>query len=338
MTPADIHTSIESPQAPQKRKRSSSVDDSGSEAPSNRPSKNVRHESLSRALSDHANETTAPTHTVNHAMVREQPQQAPPVDVSASTIFNAATQTAPQQTPAATKPLHEMPERAERYLTTYSTFEGVEWKNPDKFCLKPAFWQRWQPHDYVNLAEHIRYQFDPRPFARASGKPFEEINLIVNRLIANPLYESGEAMKRGQKGIDEIMANMKKWATPTRPWGKDAVKGELDSVASSSTVRLILENGSLKYLGSHELTPVDTKYLDQTLSEGDWMLFYGKTEAAYENMKGGEVGKNEGNVPSKGDEILARYEALKNSTRNVIEDRVEGEEGEEELLMWASRA
>lgn len=188
------------------------------------------------------------------------------------------------------KALYDLKELSPRYHTTYST----EFKNPEKFSIKPAFYIRWKAHDYINLAEHMRYQFNPIPFAREADKPVQEVDLIAARLVFNPLYDASEAMKRGEEGMKQILATFKKSATPSRVWADKTVKGELDGIKTGGSLRLVLKDGSLKYLTFDELDATDTKYLDRTLSKGDWMLFYGRDEEAHDEMtsKVEEAAKN----------------------------------------------
>lgn len=160
---------------------------------------------------------------------------------------------------ARNKVLHDLPELAPRFHTIFSTEKQVEYKNPDKFSIKPAFFIRWQPHDYINLAEHMRWQFGPVPFARESHKPVEEVSLIASRLVFNPLYKASEAMKRGELAREQVLGLFKTWATPSRVWAGNNVKGELDGITAGGLLRLILEDGSLKHIKLDELDPADRK-------------------------------------------------------------------------------
>ncbi|KAF2164670.1 hypothetical protein M409DRAFT_25064 [Zasmidium cellare ATCC 36951] len=254
-----------------------------------------------------------------HKRPRTGSPAASPADQLADTTAGATASTeAPRidRTITRKSALDKMKQRAPRYLTTWSSEEGVEFKNPDKFCIKPPFYIRWQPHDYINLAEHIRYQFDPIPFARAADKPVEEVNIIAARLICNPLYDAGEAMKRGQEGIDEIKAAFRASATPSRPWANRTIKGELDAIKTGGELRVICDDGSLEEIGVDQLDVTDTKYLDSTLSKGDWMLFYGRSEEAYDEM----MGKNEG--------VKKNGEAKKRGDKAKTDDEDENDNGE----------
>ncbi|KAK4502764.1 hypothetical protein PRZ48_006190 [Zasmidium cellare] len=239
-----------------------------------------------------------------HKISRPSQPSPSPADQPASTAAGGIATNQAAEMPAAPKrisALQAMKERAPRFLTTYSTELGVEFKNPDKFCIKPPFYRRWQPQDYINLAEFMRYQFDPIPFARAADKPVEEINLIASRLIFNPLYNASEAMKRGQEGLDEVLAAFKEGGTISRSWGHDKnIKGELDGVKTGGEIRLVCDDGSLDYLKIDQLDPTDTKYLDNTLSQRDWTIFFGKSEEAYDEMMGKKAVKNN-NKKTNGD-------------------------------------
>ena len=208
-----------------------------------------------------------------------------PADVTASpSTYGLPT---PDTTPQKNKGLYAVPELADRYVPKTSTAEGVVYKDPKNFSLKPTFWKKWEDSDYAKFAEHLRLQFDPIPFARESGLSVEEIKHVFSALVCNPLYFAVEAKKRGEEGIKQIMEAYNEFGTPMRPWGKGEkgakkVTGELHNVQAGA-IELILENGSKGEMKLSDMSDTDIKYLKDTLMPLDKQKLWETSEemAAY---------------------------------------------------------
>ena len=174
-------------------------------------------------------------------------------------------------TPQDERTLYELPELAERYVLKTSIAEAVEYSNPHKFCLRPAYWRKWESRHYSKFAEHLRAQFDPIPFAQETGLPVEEVQHMFTALVCNPLNFPKEAKKRGEEGMQEILELYQKYGTLVRSWGKHEkgekkVTGELYSV-ELGVVNIILDSGSMGEVKICELSAADVEYLKETLTK-----------------------------------------------------------------------
>ncbi|TKA62147.1 hypothetical protein B0A55_10761 [Friedmanniomyces simplex] len=171
------------------------------------------------------------------------------------------TQTQPetsQDVQLSSRELHQIPEIAQRFAPKTSTAEGVEYTNPQKFSLKPPYWKRWSPQQYARFAEHLRGQFDPRPFAQEQGLPVEEIMHCFTSVVCNPLWDADVALRRGEEGMVAQMEAVGKYGTPSRSYGRE--KG---------VVVLAIENGSKYRMRLVDLVEDDVKFLKELLSAKD---------------------------------------------------------------------
>ena len=173
------------------------------------------------------------------------------------------------------------------------TEQGVDFVNPKKFCTKPAFWHQWPAKRYWQLAQELRNQFDPIPFARQFDIPVEEVQAHFTAVVVNPLYDAMEARRRGDEGIKELMKLYNKYGTQTRTWKaiKDksqGVRGELSAV-KPGVVEVIDPEGSKVVIQAKNLTADDTKYLKPLLNDDElemlgmmnkrtWCFFEGKSD------------------------------------------------------------
>ena len=221
------------------------------------------------------------------SMSPQSPFEAPPSpidlssDVTGQPLASAEPEGSlptPNSTPQKPKDLNTLSELADRYLAKTSTAEAIEYTNPQKFCLKPAFWKKWTPKQYALLAEYARNIVDLVPFAKQTGIPVEEAKNVFSVLVCNHLYDVKEATKRGEEGMLELMEFYEKFGTPNRPWGKtengaERVVGELHGVAPSS-IKIILVEGSKSQLDLSDLSDVDIKYLGETLTVKDRRILW----------------------------------------------------------------
>lgn len=162
------------------------------------------------------------------------------------------------------------------------TVDGVEDRNPAKFSLKPPYWRKWDSKLYVTFAEHLRWQFDPTPFAKEHGIPVEEVAHVFNAVVCNPLYKPKEAARRGEEGMAAVMELYRapKYATPKRKWGKDAggpkeLLAELRGVQKGKVELIWGISGNKKVVTLEELNEQDVKYLRETLSKEDKKVLWG---------------------------------------------------------------
>ncbi|KAI7182520.1 hypothetical protein KC343_g12529 [Hortaea werneckii] len=166
-------------------------------------------------------------------------------------------------------------ESADRYSTIAR--DGVEIKNPHRFCLKPPFWKRWTAAQYAQFADEIRAHFDPVPFAREWRIPVEEVRAVFYAVVCNPLYDAEEATRRGEGGVMRLMEVAKKYGTPTRRWGKPGGKrvlGEFDGVKNGQVVVIGEATGNEYHISREELSQVDEEYLQHAIG-GDGLSLLG---------------------------------------------------------------
>lgn len=182
-----------------------------------------------------------------------------------------ATGSLPSPPPTIRKPppeLHSLPELANQYIPETSTAEQVEYSNPQKFCVKPAFWRRWSSGMYASFASDLRRQFDPVPFAREHGIPVNEVQQVFSTVVCNPLYDAKEARRRGEEGLQELFDLFNKYATPSRWWSKDEsemVRGELADIEEGVVIVTARKTGAKVNILAEHLSVADVKYLKATV-------------------------------------------------------------------------
>lgn len=180
------------------------------------------------------------------------------------------------------RPLHDIPMIAERYVPKTSTAHNIEYTNPQKFSLKPAYCKAWKPDRYIRLAEYARNNIDLVTFARSEGMPVEEAQHHFHTLIINPLYDSNETSRRDKEGMLQITELYNKHGMPLRYYGrvkqgekviKKGVNGELTRVEKGLVV-LITANGSKHEMPLRELTAEDIGFLIDNLTGSDKGLLW----------------------------------------------------------------
>ena len=226
-------------------------------------------------------DTAAPVLTI------ESP--ASPVE-EVTTTNNNNTSTTPSNTQAAgatstpTAPTIPTTETSSRFIPT--SHDGISYRDPRQFSLKPPFWRAWTPKQYIAFAESLRLQFDPRPFASESGLPIEEITSVFHAAVVNPLYFPKEAAKRGEEGMAEQMELFaaRKYATPRRYWGKGTgqregregkVFAEIKGLQKGKVELVSGREGNRVVLGVGELSEEDKKYLVDNLRDEDLAVLKG---------------------------------------------------------------
>ncbi|KAK5686960.1 hypothetical protein LTS10_001096 [Elasticomyces elasticus] len=218
------------------------------------------------------NASPEPRQTPKSPRPRVRPQDDDD-DTGSEASYRPPTPEAPI-VPLSDRKLHDIPEPiADRYLPKISP-DGVVMRDPGKFStVKPTYWKRWTPNQYLQFLEYHRETFDPVPLAKEMGMPVEEVQCLHNALVCNPLYDAGEAAKRGEKGVLDVM-NLSV-TTPPRFWGakskKDGpprVKGELTGV-EKGVVKLIMRTGHVYTMQISDLVREDVKYLLSNLREKD---------------------------------------------------------------------
>ncbi|KAK0944773.1 hypothetical protein LTR29_003786 [Friedmanniomyces endolithicus] len=183
-----------------------------------------------------------------------------------------------EDTPPSSRPLHQIPELAQRFIPQTSTAENIEYTNPQKFSLKPPYWKRWTPSHYARFAEHLQAQFDPRPFAQEQNLPVDEVMHCFTSVVCAPLWDADTALRRGEEGMVAQMEAVGKYGTPSRWWGREVreggrvvgrrVFGELSGV-EKGVVELVTGEGEKCCLRLVELGEEDVGFLKGMLSERD---------------------------------------------------------------------
>ncbi|KAK1058276.1 hypothetical protein LTR33_013438 [Friedmanniomyces endolithicus] len=212
-------------------------------------------------------------------LVPVAPSAPDPPDQTQS-VSQPPTQQPPvlEDIPLSSRPLHQIPEIASRFIPRTSTAENIEYTNPQKFSLKPPYWKRWTPQHYARFAEHLQSQFDPLPFAREQNLPVDEVMHCFNSLVCNPLWDADTAQRKGEKGMVAQMEAVGKYGTPSRWWGREVregervvgrrVFGELTGVEKGVVV-LATGEGSKCCLRLVDLGEEDVGFLKGMLSERD---------------------------------------------------------------------
>ncbi|KAK0934614.1 hypothetical protein LTR29_013815 [Friedmanniomyces endolithicus] len=204
---------------------------------------------------------STPDHTQSAS---QPPTQQPPVS---------------EDIPLSSRPLHQIPEIASRFVPKTSTAENIEYTNPQKFSLKPPYWKRWTPQHYARFAEHLQSQFDPLPFAREQNLPVDEVMHCFTSVVCKPLWDADTALRKGEEGMVAQMEAVGKYGTPLRWWGREVrdegtvvggrrVFGELTGVERGVVV-LATGEGSKCSLRLVNLGEEDVGFLKGMLSGRD---------------------------------------------------------------------
>ncbi|KAK5708393.1 hypothetical protein LTR97_000933 [Elasticomyces elasticus] len=213
------------------------------------------------------------------------PQQVDEADASSEVgLPSRPPSEAPPSIPLENRALHDIPELADRYIPKVSTANDIDYTNPSKFCLKPPFWNRWQPRQYEKFACYLRETFDPTIFAREEGMPIEEVQHVFTAIVCRPLRDAGEARRRGEEGIAELMKEANKHGMPFRRYGKEErgedgklvkqrIYGELIGVEKGGIV-LALRNGNKHIMPVSELVDEDVAFLFVNISAQDRLVVW----------------------------------------------------------------
>jgi hypothetical protein len=165
------------------------------------------------------------------------------------------------------------PYLADQYIPRTSTAEGVEFVSPKKFCLKPVHIKAWHRKHYKLFAEHLRQQFDPRTFAAQTGLSIQDINHVFTGVVVNPLYDA-RAPKRADEYIEVLRKEFQSSGTADRPWGKPKqdgtmIEGRLNRISNRGDVEITTADGGKLKMTMKELSEIDLKCLEQTLTKED---------------------------------------------------------------------
>ncbi|KAK3656582.1 hypothetical protein LTR56_002930 [Elasticomyces elasticus] len=213
------------------------------------------------------------------------PQQEDEADASSGVgLPSRPPSEAPPSIPLENRALHDIPELADRYIPKVSTANDIDYTNPSKFCLKPPFWNRWQPRQYEKFACYLRETFDPTIFAREEGMPIEEVQHVFTAIVRRPLRDAGEARRRGEEGIAELMKEANKHGIAFRRYGKEErgedgklvkqrIYGELIGVEKGGIV-LALRNGNKHIMPVSELVDEDVTFLFVNISAQDRLVVW----------------------------------------------------------------
>ncbi|KAK5743141.1 hypothetical protein LTR17_002902 [Elasticomyces elasticus] len=213
------------------------------------------------------------------------PQQEDEADASSEVgLPSRLPSEAPPSIPLKDRALYDIPELALPYIPKVSTANDIEYTNPFKFCLKPPFWNRWQPKQYEKFACYLRETFDPTIFAREEAMPIEEVQHVFTAIVCRPLRDASEARRRGEEGIAELMENANKYGMDFRRYGKEErsvdgklvkqkIYGELIGVEKGGIV-LALRNGNKHIMPVTELVEEDVTFLFANISAQDRLVVW----------------------------------------------------------------
>ena len=147
--------------------------------------------------------------------------------------------------------------------------EGVEYKDPQQFSIKPAYWRRWEPAQYHSFATHLREWFDPAPFAYEHGVLVEEVRAVFTAVVCRPLWDAAEAKKRGEEGIQHLFHLYNTYSTPSRSWGKKGVKkvlGEFADVEDGKVVLIGKLSGNKYEMRLGDMSEADLEWLEENVT------------------------------------------------------------------------
>ena len=224
-------------------------------------------------------DTTAPDSTATTKAIEKSTHSPAASESDSDTVIISASPAPPSATadPALAHPeLYAAPELAPQYIPRSSTLDKVEYSNPQKFSIKPPYWKRWTPPHYARFADHLRAQFNPTLFAQEYDIPIDEVQHVFWSLVCKPLYEAGEASKRGEEGMVAIIemankggAQFRHWCGATDPNDKTkSILGELAGVEKGKVI-LTSSAGNKRVLRLDDLGDDDIAYLRKTLDKND---------------------------------------------------------------------
>lgn len=266
-------------------------DDEGGSPP---PVKKFRNEdTIDLTLSEDDEDEATPRDVakVERSLSPYSPPSPPTLDQA---VFEPAAPTVADRPVESIEGKAKIPEAADRYVPSINVAENTEYRSPYKFCMKPPFWQKWSGNDYLSFVEELRSQFgtclmplirsetnnlpDPHPFSRRTGKPVEEVLHVWSALVAAPLYDTIEAKKRGEEGMQKQFEVLNKFGTPNRPWADGKFHGELHNIKAGTVLLITQAEGNKEEVKVPDLSKADLNYLKTALDDAHWKVLIGDCE------------------------------------------------------------
>jgi len=173
----------------------------------------------------------------------------------------------------AKKPLQDIPELHPRYVPKYiDPASRIALKDPKRFCVKPPYWRRWKTSQYHDLAEDLRQQWDPVPFATKHSLTVEEVRAVFTATVCDPLYDAPEkARKAIEGGMEDMFDSFNNHGTQPRIWTNNngiQIKAEFTRIEKGK-VQLLLADGRVKNGDFARLSAGDQEYLREMVREDD---------------------------------------------------------------------
>lgn len=172
---------------------------------------------------------------------------------------------------------------AERFAKTYvDPFSDTPLRDSQSFSVKPPFWHRWPTSRYMRLAEHVREQFDPVPFAAQEGLTVEEVQHLFTAAVCEPLYDAAEeTRKRCEKSMDDMFHALARGGEQVRLWGiqgKFAGQAELSGVRAGAVELLSKRDGHRIEMKWGQLSDGDRQYLEKSVTKEQMEMLRGGLE------------------------------------------------------------
>lgn len=93
--------------------------------------------------------------------------------------------------------------------------------------------------------------------------------------MAIPLYDTIEAKRRGEEGIQQHIEALNKFGTPNRPWAGGKMHGELHNIKAGVVLLITQAEGNKEEIKFAALGKSDLNYLKAALTDDDWKLLAG---------------------------------------------------------------
>lgn len=105
---------------------------------------------------------------------------------------------------------------------------------------------------------------------------------VWSALVALPLYDTIEANKRGEEGMQQHFEALNKFGTPNRPWAGGKFHGELHNIKAGVVLLITQDEGNKEEIEFADLSKADLNYLKMTLTDRDWKTLAGNDEVELE--------------------------------------------------------
>lgn len=167
----------------------------------------------------------------------------------------------PVSSAATPSSLANIPAISPRYVPTYvSPDSNTKLRDPKQFCIKPPFWRRWPAARYTRLANHLRENFDPVPFAEQEHLTVEEVQHVFNAVVTEPLSDEAEKICGvAEKRMVRVFQAMNDRGVQMRVWS-GGLRGEFVGVRPG-VVQLVGEVGEMLEARFEDLSKENKQYV-----------------------------------------------------------------------------